>query len=741
MAGESETRDSELFLEYALRMTKGRLRLVGLASALLVMLAVAVLFFLLAVVADHVVADGLPVGVRTALRWALVAVQACLLVGTIIYPFARRLNDLYVARIIEKAHPEFRNDLTAAIELTQSAQVGRPVLSAIRRRAADEIAASDVESSVNMRRLRAAALAFATACAVFGAYWAASGKDVWVSICRTLGDQRPAPTLVKILNVSPPPDAVVVTGELVDFSADVSRAGGPPVLRISRDGGKSFLAEDELNMQPAKELKGGGVRFQASWPAAAVNRQAVYEIFCGDARTPRRRLTVLPKPILVPVNIKLVGPGQTGWRREQTQWPIEAPPGTTVKITARANLPLAGATLRFASGPSFKVRIGSSMTEGRPEHDEYVEATFTTAASDKYSIAFDTRYVGVSGQSEWFDITADTPPSVRLINPTGRVELPANGVLGLLAEVSDDRGVRNVELVCDDAGQSGRFGLDYYPSEGKTRGSIPVGRIAQGGATVVCRIEATDNFLPDGQVGASRTFELFVKPAGGQEPPQGGAVAEARRPGEEAFDAEKTAGRQQPPPVEDRNQATARELLDMAARDADVLEKIRENLGVTPQEPVARGGALVPAGQQRQPGPGQQAGEAGAEQPAGEEIAAAGERAPADRRQPQGPQQQPGGQEQQGGAPQQPGEQIGAAGEQTPAGQPSRGAGQQPGGQDQPAGSEQQGAGQEGAAQQPSGQQPGGSDVEAPPAKGGDEISQDKGEDKPPGGQDQPAGS
>ena len=118
MADQSDKPQSELFLEYALRMTKSRLRIVGFFSAALLILTTAAAMILLIVVGDHVFTGGLPLWARHLLRWTLVLGLLALIVWTIVIPLARRINDLYVARIIEKANPEFRNDLTAALQLT-----------------------------------------------------------------------------------------------------------------------------------------------------------------------------------------------------------------------------------------------------------------------------------------------------------------------------------------------------------------------------------------------------------------------------------------------------------------------------------------------------------------------------------------------------------------------------------------------------------------------------------------------
>ena len=219
--------ESELFIEYALRMTKSRIRFVALASAVLVMLAVAAAFFFFIVLADHVLAGGLPSGARSVLRWLFILLEGALLATAVVVPLVRRINDLYVARLIEKAHPAFRNDLTAALQLDQHQGVMRAPLEAIRRRAAAEVSEADVESSVTMRRVKLSGIIFGSAAGVFLLYCLVAPKSVWPSIQRAMGsDDVAAPTRTEILAVEPASGTTVVSGRAVAFTARIRKPDG-----------------------------------------------------------------------------------------------------------------------------------------------------------------------------------------------------------------------------------------------------------------------------------------------------------------------------------------------------------------------------------------------------------------------------------------------------------------------------------------------------------------------------------
>ena len=179
---------NELFIEYALRRTKGRLKLIGFVHAALLILAAGLLYVLGVVVADHV-SGGLGTTARAAARWLLAACVAALSLWMVVVPLARRMNDLYVARIIERAHPEFRNDLTAALELRRTPDMQPGILAALWRRAHQNVADSDFEKSASPSLLRTSGVLFAAAIVIFLLYAALSPKAVLPSLQRLFGNE------------------------------------------------------------------------------------------------------------------------------------------------------------------------------------------------------------------------------------------------------------------------------------------------------------------------------------------------------------------------------------------------------------------------------------------------------------------------------------------------------------------------------------------------------------------------
>jgi len=607
MAAPTNQSDSELFIEYALRRTKGRFRSLALGAAVLLMSATASLFLLAAVAADHVLPGGLGAPARMLLRWCLVLGELAIAVLLLVRPLVGRINNLYVARVIEKAHPEFRNDLTAALELSDDRGVNRGTLAAIKRRAAREVAEADVESSVATRSFRLSAVIFAVAAGAFGVYCLLAPKSVLVSIRRVLGDDRtPAPTRTRILAVGPEDGKVVVSGQPVTFTAEVLGRRGPVTLRISRDAGRTFLAADALEMAPRGRTPSGSEAFVAHGRApAGAGGIAAFEVGCGDARSGLRRLVVLPAPAVRDVEARFDWPAYTGrgvtvagtGHVEALRARANAPgAGTKVTIRATANFPVASASMIFAKSPPV------IMTT----QDETMTGEFEVTQTDSYRIAYRGDHEYLRGQSIPYSVKAidDLPPEVRLTEPSVRIELPAGGLLRLAGEATDDFGLASVELVIRRADGRRSIGLARFSAPGAGSRAIeavlPVERIGSAGELLQCSVEARDFRPPAGQVGRSKTFEVSIV---APERPAAIETSERSEASETQVEVPGAPGQGEPTARTGPNDVGAtgqavNELLEMARRDARKLEVLRVGLLGDEKAPEAAeaptGGRMAP---------------------------------------------------------------------------------------------------------------------------------------------------
>jgi len=600
MAGTREQSDNALFLDYVLRVTKGRIRLTGAASAAMLMLAVAAGFALVAVAGDHHLPGGLSATARLVLRWALLVGEFGIAAALVAYPLIRRLNDLYVTRLIEKAHPEFRNDLTAALQLARDRRAHAGTVAAVRKRAAEEVERADVRASVSMHRVRTSGMAAGAAVAIFALYWLVAPKAVWPSLRRAFGDDGVSPpTRTEIVSVSPPSGTIVLSGTPVDFSALIRRAEGPPLVQVSRDGGKTFLSDDVLVMHPTGQ-DGADQGYAARWPAAAANDGlAVFQVLCGDATGAPHELTVLPRPAVREVRVRLDWPAYT--RRPPTELSgghVEALLGSRATVFAEANLPVRRASLIFSGrGPV----IMSTTDAGTPDAPDEaagrrMSGAFVVRGDDRYRIAFHGTHELVRGESMEYTVKAftDEPPEVQLTEPVGDVELAVNEVLHLAGEARDRFGIGRVELVCENGDARLRH-VSLEPLLVRTagqviiEGSLPVALLGRRGERLRCWVEARDLLPPDGQVGRSDAFVLAIKEPDAQIAADD--ASEETAPGEEggAQEAEPGGNREGEgeAEVETAPGAPARDadegLLELVRKDADKLDTLLRHLDPGPQ--------------------------------------------------------------------------------------------------------------------------------------------------------------
>jgi hypothetical protein len=596
-----------MFFEYALRMTKNRIRLVDLLASLLMVLAVAAGFALAMVVADHFVAGGLSPGLRTALRWGGLLAVGALGAMTLLSPLLRRISDLYVARMIERANPRFRNDLTAALQLRDDGRVSEASLLAIRRRASRETAETDIENAVNVHGLKVATIVFGAAVLLICVYSIFSPKPVLDSLRRALGDESvPAPTNTRFLAVAPADGSAVPAGRPVQFEARLHRPDGPVTLRLSRDGGKTFLDEDILRMTPAGA--DNDVRYLAIWTAASNDGHVRFQLACGDAKTPYYRLRVLPPPAIRNLHVEYAWPVYTGrGPTRQEGGRVHAPLGTEVRLRGEANLPVVRASLVFEkSGAGVILTPDGNAFSGR----------FRVQGPDRYRIRYTVAEGLAEAQTVWCDVlpAGDAPPEVRLAEPAGDLTLAANDTLALTGEATDDFGLAAVELVCRRGEMRRTIPLLRLPAPGASNRSVherlDVTALGRAGDELICFLRARD-FRPNGetpkapvgQTGRSKEFTLRI---GGDDPQvtaqrQAEQDAARRTPaGDEATDPKNDA-RDEPAGGDEPGKETAardggepgadpagltdpaglaeklRELLQADETDAERLEELREH--------------------------------------------------------------------------------------------------------------------------------------------------------------------
>lgn len=531
MFGRKPTPADPDYVEHVLRALRRTMRLVSLASSVLLVLAAGLLGILLTVSADHAAPRGLDASELSAYRRSVLGVEAALAGLLIVVPLMRRLNDLHLVELVERRHPELYNHLIAAVQFTHQRGLEADTLKALRQRAAQQTHQTRYTRCVPLRGLVVSAMLAVIVGAFFLGYAATASKPVWPSLLRALGNNSiPAPTHTYILSVSPPSGHQVLTGLPVAFEAVIRNAVEPVEVLVSRDAGLTMLADDQLAMRDigADPARGGARRYVANWPAAASPAgEAVFYVRSGDAQSPAYSLQVLPTPSLQQVQATLTFPvyvAQPDLRLPGGQ--VNALVGSSVTVLAKSNLPVAQGQVVFDSG----LKAPMSVKAGN-----WIEGRFEVAGDDRYRIQYQTQYEGVGGESVAYAVRAmpDQPPKVQLEPLEGPVDLLPGQKVRLAGQVSDDWGLAKVELVWgQDPGQRRELG-GYSPPgllKGKLSVAVPAEDLGGGTGQRTCWLEARDFRPPDGQVARSDTFQVTLLAPPVPEQPVAAATGESAQP-------------------------------------------------------------------------------------------------------------------------------------------------------------------------------------------------------------------
>lgn len=410
------TLESELDLLIALEATKRRIRAVGLATACGIWFAAAGVWLLLFVIVDHATASGVPHPLRrtTNILFWLSSLTWFALAGVL--PFTRRINDLYVARLIEKTHPEFRNALVDAIQITRHEELPGSIRAAVIERAARDVTCVEPARSVPTRRLHRTVRAVVAVVTIFLLYGLMAPKAIWPSLLRGMGLDLRAPTYTRILNLTPADGTSVLTGRPVAFAAKL--AGRRPTsifVRFSFDDGATWSDGQQLPLAPPVSDE-PDPQWRAIKAGQDIRQSMRWQVVAGDTTSETRQLEVRPLPAITDVRVEYAYPASSGL--PPTTRPggdIEAPRGTQATIRAATNVPAFKPALTLGRPPDERTRVLDTPAEGTRE----LRIPLMVTADDEYRIEFRDGHGEPNADPVRYTIRAraETPPLASAPSP------------------------------------------------------------------------------------------------------------------------------------------------------------------------------------------------------------------------------------------------------------------------------------------------------------------------------------
>ena len=448
----------EQFILERVGRTRRTLKIVDLATSLIVLVAGLLGLLLLVAMADHwVVPGGLGMEIRFAVFF--LALAASLWYGwKHLWPhLVYRVNPVYAAQTIERSSPSLKNSLLNLLLFGQQREtIPEAVYHTLEHQAAERLKRVTVENAVDRSRLIHIGYLFAALVVLIALYKILSPKDPFVSARRIVMPwaEIAAPSRVSIENVDPGTDTVT-RGEVVTISAMIRG------LEEDEDAQLRFTTDDRQAVDQSLTMHSSdGLHFQcqltdhsASSRSTGVQGNLHYRIVAGDGHSKSFFLTVVEAPALTIKQVEYDYPEYTGYADQiiTDDGHIRAIEGTKITLHALANGPIAEAYVDF--------EVDGRRDLAMEHQDDAAKAMFALALRPDRRTPKHTCYAlrmkNVEGRrnhqpvQHTIDVFPDYPPEVELRTPSDNTrDVQLNETVVIEVEARDpDFALSDVQLV------------------------------------------------------------------------------------------------------------------------------------------------------------------------------------------------------------------------------------------------------------------------------------------------------
>ena len=440
------------FIDQQIRKTRGQVKGVEIAAALMMLATGSLVFFLAMALADHWL---FPHGMGF---WERFIALTFYLTAAGYYSYRRLLplvlmsiNPVYAAEAIERSKPSLKNGLINFLLLrNQREKVPSAVYEAVEQQAATSLARVPMEGAVDRSRLIQLGYVLLAVVALFSIYFVLSPKNPFATVGRVMlpWAKIDAPTRVAITDIEPG-DRTFFRGETVEVSAELHGLRGDEPVQILYS-----TADRQAVDQPVPMfLSSKGERDVAKLPSGdgGLQQDIDYRIEAGDAISATYHLEAAIAPTIAVDSIEYEYPTYTGLRRRQVEsaGDIQALEGTRVVIHAHANQAIRTAELELEGEKG--LRKLPARIDGQK-----ITASFTLALDDEdrtkpqfahYRLRPEGREKPQPVQYR-IDVIPDIAPEIKFLAPEKQeATVPANGHLTLeLRALDPDYALSEVRL-------------------------------------------------------------------------------------------------------------------------------------------------------------------------------------------------------------------------------------------------------------------------------------------------------
>ena len=398
-----------------------------------VLMTLALLLLLLGV-GVRILVSSLPLLAPIYSGLALVIVLLCL--GAVLVPALRRVSRRQALTSIEHTYPDLHDDLTNALELDpMRLQQSNPhgmsldLVHALHRQTAQKI--RDYTPQAVMRRQRFQGLA-GCGFLVLAALLVTVIQPALLSnaVHMMLHPFSYLPSRDIHLAIYPE-QVTIARGTNLEVRVDTSE-GAP--RRIDLLVKRPEQPDKRYAMEP---LEQGSFRYVFLKPQTSFSFQGL----AGSSASPEGTATVVPAPAIGKMSLHYLFPDYTGLaaRTQEGGGDIQALPGTQVRLSMQANVPLSKGRLHFADGSELPLSLQEQTLTGE----------ILVMSEGSYSVEVEDTHGLKNTQPPWYTVqlTPDETPSVKLLHPEDGQEIDETTVVDIRYEAEDDFGLQDASLV------------------------------------------------------------------------------------------------------------------------------------------------------------------------------------------------------------------------------------------------------------------------------------------------------
>lgn len=370
-----------------------------------------------------------------AWRLPLLAANAAVLLWVLYHEWLRHLKRFDAVRValqLEGKHPELASLLVSYVQLRDASPsaMSPSLLAAMRSSALDKVRPLDFREVVDFSRLRRPVvftLCTLLFCAAVSVNWP---RHIEALLLRMSGRNINYPTQTRIVSSSG--NLTIRQGDSVTLTAGV--AG-----RVPQTGEVFVRLADEPAWRTLALTAGRNADF--SRRVEDVFRDADYYFKIGDDRTVEFHVTAVPPPRFVERRVRIAYPAYTGLKEAVADdLNVEALEGSQFSWALRCDPAVRSALLIPEGGAPIPMEL---LAGGRD-----LRCSLPAKATFKYTFRLTDAAHGFTHDEVWYvaRVTSDSPPDIKLLEPTSDGPATARKKIRLVIRATDDYGLSTIRL-------------------------------------------------------------------------------------------------------------------------------------------------------------------------------------------------------------------------------------------------------------------------------------------------------